>query len=47
MLALRASDFDTEWDLDLALGHVGATLGIESGAVHDLSSFLALIGQTR
>jgi hypothetical protein len=47
VLSLRASDFETEWDLDVALAHAGATLGINAGAVHDLSSFLVLIGQTR
>jgi len=47
VIALRASDFETEWDLDVAFGHAGATLGIEAGAVHDFSSFLALIGQIR
>jgi hypothetical protein len=44
VLALRAEDFATEWDMDLVFAHVAGTTGITQGAVHDLAGFLALLG---
>lgn len=47
VLALRAQDFETEWDMDLVFAHVAASTGIRAGAVHDLSRFMTLIGDGR
>ncbi|HSG07982.1 MAG TPA: SPOR domain-containing protein [Longimicrobiales bacterium] len=47
VLALRASDFESEWELDALFDRVSQATGIRSAAVHDLAAFLTLLEQPR
>ncbi len=43
VLVLRASDYGSEWEMEVMRNAVAASTGIEEMAVHDLGGFLRLI----